>query len=114
MPSKGMQGGISWVGLGGLGMCVGVDSGVGTGVEVGAAEEVGVRVEAGDGVVVTPWTGVQVGEAVGIAGVDGETSSARVAWGEEQAARNSSVMCSAEISIGRINVIAVTNVTDCK
>ena len=75
-------------------------------------------VEAGDGVVVTPWTGAKVGEAVGLAGVDGETSgdtsSARVAWGEEQAARNSSVMCSAEISIGRINVIAVTNVTDCK
>ena len=83
-----------------------------TGVEVEGSMETAV------GVVVTPWTGVEVGEAVGLAGVDGETSgdtsSARVAWGEEQAARNSSVMCSAEISIGRINVIAVTNVTDCK
>ena len=99
-------------------MDVEVDSGVGIGVEVGAGVEVGVGVEAGDGVVVTPWTGAEVGEAVGLPGVDGETtgdtSSAGVAWGEEQAARNSSVMCSAEISIGRINVIALFIVTDCK
>ena len=87
-------------------------------VEVGVAEEIGVRVEAGDGVVVTPWTGVKVGEALGIAELDeetsGDTSSAGVAWGALQPMRNSSVMCSAEISIGRINVMAVTNVTDCK
>ncbi len=99
-------------------MDLGIDSGVGTGMEAGVSVEVGVGVEAGDGVVVTPWTGVEVGEAVGLAALDGrtsgDTSSVGVAWDALHAARSSSVMCSAETIMGRINVIAVTNVTDCK
>ena len=106
----------------GLGVDVGVGSGVGvgvgTGVETCGSVTAGVGVEAGDGVAVTPWTGVEVVEMVGLAAVDGETSadssSAGVAWGALQAMRNSSAMCSAETSMGRINIIAVTNVTDCK
>ena len=80
--------------------------------------EVGMGVEAGDGVVVTAWTGAEVGEVAGLATLDGGTSgdpsSGGVAWGALQATRNSSVTYSAEIRIGRINVMAVTNVTDCK
>ena len=114
-----------------VGMAVEVGVGVGAGlgvavtpwtgadvVGVGVAEEVGVCIEDWYGVVVTPWTGVEVGEAVGIPeldwGASADTSSAGVAWGALQAMRSSSVMCNAETSIGRINVIAVTNVTDCK
>ena len=147
MPSRGVQGGISWVELEDTGVGIEVDSGVGTGVGVGVsveegvgveagvgvvvtpwtgvevvgvcvALEVGVGVEAGEGIVVTPWTGVEIGEAVGLAELDWGTSvdisSAGVAWEELQAIRSSSVMCNVEISIGRIDIIDLFNVTDCK
>ena len=67
----GVQGGIPCVKLGGSGVEVGVDSGVGTCVEIGVSMGVGMEVGVDSGV----GTGVEVGVSVGV-GMDVGVDSA--------------------------------------
>ena len=64
MPSRGVQGGISWVGLEDTGVGVGVDSDVGSGI--GVAVGVGVGTEVGKGVGVGRGVGVGSGAGEGV------------------------------------------------